>query len=603
MTRTVWFHRHYRGLTGGEVKHAHYVGHVRRMPGFDARVAFTGDLENARLATQRRELWPADAVAARWTPAADDVLFVAGTDWRHVDAAGFGATHHPRINLLQHVRHADPGTELWKYLAQPAVRVCVSGEVADAVRASGRARGPVLAIPNGTDLPPWDWNASAAAAAWAGRMRGIAVVGYKRADLAGALASRLGSAVPWTKLTAFVARGTFLDVLRGSRVAVCLPRPREGFYLPALEAMACRCVVVTLDCVGNRGFCRDGDNCVVAPPDPDGLAHAVLRAVRMPEAERERLLAAAAETVATHSLEAERARFHAVLADVDRLWAEARQPAAVAANPLPANAPERNGAPARERNGEDDASAAPLVDFMIVGAQKCGTTALASFLAAHPEIGMAAPKEAHLFDAPEYGPHWTRSRVDARYARCFAHCPDARLRGEATPVYLYFPEIAAELVRYNPALKAVVLLRDPAERAVSHYHMQRSRGAERRPLWLALLLEPFLLRRDRDPRGKASPTRERGYRARGRYAGQLENLYRHFPPERVLVLRQGELLDDHDATLRRAFAFLGANPDVRVPAARVFEGPPRPRHRLAKALLRLSYLADAARLRRLEVRP
>ena len=532
------------------------------------------------------------------------MLFVAGTDWRHVDAAGFATTDHPRVNLLQHVRHADPGTELWEYLAQPAVRVCVSGQVADAVRASGRARGPVLAIPNGTELPPWDWSAPAAADAWAARTRGIAVVGYKRADLAAALASRLGAASPasWTALTEFLERRAFLAVLRGSRVAVCLPRSREGFYLPALEAMACGCVVVTLDCVGNRGFCRDGENCVVAPADPDGLADAVLRAVRLPEAARERLLAAAAETVAAHSLQAERARCHAVLADVDALWAEARPTAPVAVARPPPDAPERNGAPSRRHRREDAAAAAPMVDFMIVGAQKCGTTALASFLAAHPEIGMATPKEAHLFDAPEYGPHWTRERVDARYARCFAHCPDARLRGEATPVYLYFPEIAAELVRYNPALKLIVLLRDPAERAVSHYHMQRSRGAERRPLWLALLLEPFLLRRDRNPRGKASATRERGYRARGRYADQLENLHRHFPRERVLVLRQRELLDDHDATLRRAFAFLGADPDVRVPPARVFEGPARPRHRLAKVLLRLSYLAEAARMRRLGVR-
>ena len=392
-------------------------------------------------------------------------------------------------------------------------------------------------------------------------------------------------------------------MLRGSRVAVCLPRPTEGFYLPALEAMACGCVVVTLDCVGNRGFCRDGDNCFVAPPHAAGLAEAALRAVRLPDAERRRLLAAAAETVAAHSLTAERARFHAVLADVDRLWAAAREPAAVAVRvPAGADAPERDGAPARGRSGADAAPRSPLVDFMVVGAQKCGTTALASFLAAHPEIGMAAPKETHLFDDPDYGPHWTRERIDARYAECFRHCPDARLRGEATPVYLYFTDTPAELARYNPDLKVVVLLRDPAERAVSQYHMQRSRGAERRPFWLALLLEPLLLRADRDPRGKDSATRERAYRARGLYARQLAALRRSFPVGRVLVLRQEDLLEHHDATLRRVFAFVGVDPGFRVPAARVFAGGPRPRHGLAKALLRLSYLADAGRLRRSGVR-
>ena len=120
MTRTVWFHRDYRRLTGGEVKHAHYVGHVRRMAGFDARVAFTGDLRNPALAAERKPgSGRADAVVgALDAGAADDVLFVAGTDWRlPADAAGFDATpDHPRVNLLQHVRHADPGTELWEYL-------------------------------------------------------------------------------------------------------------------------------------------------------------------------------------------------------------------------------------------------------------------------------------------------------------------------------------------------------------------------------------------------------------------------------------------------------------------------------------------------------
>jgi len=602
MTRTVWFHRDYRGLTGGEVKHSHYVGHVLRMPGFEARVAFTGDLEDAALAAGRERLWPRRAVVGRWTPAERDVLFAAGTDWRYLDARGFAETGHPRVNLLQHVRHAEPGTELWRYLAHPAVRVCVSEEVAEAVRATGRARGPVLAIPNGTELAPWD-GARAAGPGWAARPVGVLAVGYKRPALAAAVSDRLARRGVASDLLGFVDRAAFLALLRETRVAVCLPREREGFYLPALEAMACGCVVVTLDCVGNRGFCRDGDNCVVAPPDAAGLADAVLRAVRLPEAERRRLLAGAAQTVAAHSLEAERARFHAVLADVDRLWAEARATPAAAAGDRPASpAPERNGGPRMDPANRTDPADPSLVDFMVVGAQKCGTTALAAFLGAHPEIGMAAPKETHLFDDPDYGPHWSRGRIDARYAVCFRHCPDARLRGEATPVYLYFPEIAGELARYNPALKVIVLLREPAERAVSHYHMRRALGAERRPFWLALLLEPLSLLLDRDPCRKDSPTRERAYRARGLYARQLAALRRSFPAERVLVLRQADLLEDHDAVMRRVFAFLGVDPDVRVPAARVFAGGPRPRHRLAKALLRLSYLADAARLRRLGVR-
>ena len=118
---------------------------------------------------------------------------------------------------------------------------------------------------------------------------------------------------------------------------------------------------------------------------------------------------------------------------------------------------------------------------MIVGAQKCGTVALHRFLSRHPEIGMSSRKEVHLFDAPEYSNDWTPEQIDERYLPFFAHCAGARTRGEATPIYLFFPEIARELKRYNPELKLIVLLRNPVQRAISHYYMEKNRDAEHRP--------------------------------------------------------------------------------------------------------------------------
>ena len=246
----------------------------------------------------------------------------------------------------------------------------------------------------------------------------------------------------------------------------------------------------------------------------------------------------------------------------------------------------------------------PRLGFMIVGAQKCGTTALAQFLAAHPDVGMSSPKEVHLFDAPEYSSEWTSSEIDERYRPHFAHCGGAdaggeALLGEATPIYLFLPDIAAELRRYNADLRLIVLLRDPVERAISHYYMEKHRGAERRPFWQALLLEPFRLRRDRDPRAPQSAARVYSYRTRGLYSRQLDNLLRSFSRERVLVLRAEDLRSDHDAALRSAFAFLGVSTAVRVPSASVFEGEPgRSRHRLVSWLLRLSLWAEYARLER-----
>ena len=64
--------------------------------------------------------------------------------------------HREYVRFFQHVRHVHEGTERYRYLAERAIRICVSQEVADAVTATGRAHGPVLTIPNGVDLTPFE---------------------------------------------------------------------------------------------------------------------------------------------------------------------------------------------------------------------------------------------------------------------------------------------------------------------------------------------------------------------------------------------------------------------------------------------------------------
>ena len=595
--RTIWFHRAFRGVTGGEIKHSHYFAHTRQMRGFATRIAFTGGPLNEAQTRERRRLWPVGIgeTVASWTPIGDDILFIAGTDWRYLGATDLAGTEHVRINLVQHVRHAVPDTDLWGYLARRAIRICVSAEVADAIAATGRPRGPIIAIPNSTDLPPWPDDAPAAA--WAVRPRRVVIVGYKRPELATALSECLTQqCVDHEVVTGFRERGTFLGLLSETQIAVCLPHPTEGFYLPALEAMASGCIVVTLDAVGNRGFCRDGENCILVRPTVVALANAVARASRLSEPVRASMLAKATRTVAAHALHVERSRFHAVLGDVDRLWTEAQQ------SVIAMNGASGHGA------GPDMSRGMPYrprLAFMIVGAQKCGTTALAQFLATHPEIGMSSKKEVHLFDAAEYSEDWSPADIDARYRRYFAHCrfrgrTGEPILGEATPIYLYFHEVASQLRRYNPDLRVIVLLRDPVRRAISHYYMERDRGRERRPLWQALLLEPLRLLRDRNPRDPESAWRVQSYRSRGFYHRQLRNLYRTFDPDRVLILWEEDLLRRHDAVLRWVFEFLGVSPDVHVSPSIVFEGGRnRRKHRLIRQLLRLSYLVEYGRLRRL----
>ena len=600
-TRTVWFHRPYERLTGGHVKHAHYYEHVARLPGHVRRIVFSGTSGHDQRSLEQAGLWPTTGGerAEAWQPKRGDVLFLAGTDWRYHDRAGIADWSLPRINLIQGVRHGQVGSELYGYLDRRAVRICVSDEVARIIGATGRVKGPVFTIPNGTEYRPADIDAGGSVG-FDERPEGVTVVGYKRTDLAAALSRCLEERqIPHLTLDRFLGRSAFLGLLERTRIAVCMPRPEEGFYLPALEAMAAGCTVVTLDGMGNRGFCRHEHNCFLAAADPKSLAAAVTRAMRLPVSDRQRLHANAGETVRLHSLERERRQFHNLLLDIGEVWNDASASTSTAprgvqvvgdalvASRTPASPP-----PPPKSEQPD----ARLLDFVVAGTQKGGTSALAQFLSQHPGIAMA-PREGHIFDSPDYLVDWTPEEIDARYARRIARRPAAAVCGESTPIYLFLPDVAAQLRRYNPALKIVVILRDPVERALSHYAMERGRGNEHRPLWFALLAERWRLRRCADPKGPESAARRHSYRSRGLYGVQLRNLFAVFPASQVLVLRSEDLLRRHDETLENVFAFLGVSGSVRIPPETVFKGPEPGRHAVVRWLLRLSYVADSRRLR------
>ena len=314
--RTVWFHRgEYKRLYGGHLKHSHYVRHTADMAGFVAKITFTGAADNDALECERLALWPPNEFghAARWDPQTGDILFLAGLDWRYLSKGGYDSLPNPRINLIQGVRHAEAGTELYEYLALKAVRICVSQQVADAICATGRVNGPVIAISNGIE---------ALSITSKSTRLPVTIVGYKDPELAQALANRLTvMGIENRSLTEFIPRESFLSLLSHSRVAVCLPKAKEGFYLPALEAMGFGCMVVTVDCIGNRSFCINERNCLIADRNVDSLAEATLRALNSRIMKRWRMHRKATFTARQHSLSKERRQFHLVLHDIDRLWA------------------------------------------------------------------------------------------------------------------------------------------------------------------------------------------------------------------------------------------------------------------------------------------
>lgn len=244
----------------------------------------------------------------------------------------------------------------------------------------------------------------------------------------------------------------------------------------------------------------------------------------------------------------------------------------------------------------------PRLDFVIGGVQKCGTSALAAYLARHPKVRLPEHKEAHVFDRPDFCDTWTPPDVDALYEGCWqsAPAPVDALHGDATPFYVYDARLIARIARYNPAMKWILLLRDPTERTVSHYYMECARNREQRALPIALLSEPLRLRRHRDAIHQGSPLATFSYVSRSRYVGQLDQLFRHFPRHQVLLLRTGDLRDSPETTVARTCDFLGIDrPPQGASYPRVFEGHYRPdRHRFTRWLLRLYFRRDLRELRR-----
>lgn len=211
------------------------------------------------------------------------------------------------------------------------------------------------------------------------------------------------------------------------------------------------------------------------------------------------------------------------------------------------------------------------VDFLIAGAQKGGTTALARFLAAHPSLCVAPAKELHVFDDPALANlDWGSADAALRLRASFPNFAGQARVGEASPTSMYLPGVAERIRRYNPGMKLILLLREPADRAVSHYAHSRRHRAEWLPFPLALWLEARRLWRDRADLGWRSSLRWHSYVDRGQYSRQLLELTRCFPREQLLLLKTEDLANGHDECLRRVFRFLEVEiPDRLPPPERV----------------------------------
>lgn len=203
----------------------------------------------------------------------------------------------------------------------------------------------------------------------------------------------------------------------------------------------------------------------------------------------------------------------------------------------------------------------PLPNCLILGAQKGGTSSLFSDLLQHPDVLGSSRKQVHYFDRHyRQGLDWYRS---------FFPVPpggESRpIRLEATPYYLYHPAVPERIRATLPDARFIVLLRDPVERAYSHYLHSRERGFEPLGLTEALDAEAGRLagEEDRllaDPGYASYAHQHQSYQHRGLYARQLACWLALFPADRFLLLKSEDLFERPEAAIRRLLDFLGLEP-------------------------------------------
>ena len=243
-----------------------------------------------------------------------------------------------------------------------------------------------------------------------------------------------------------------------------------------------------------------------------------------------------------------------------------------------------------------------LPSFLVCGTKRGGSTSLYEYLIQHPDVAPSlVVKGTHYFDVNfPLGWSWYRTRFPLeRPARLTKGRP--RITGEGSPYYMFHPLAPSRIAQALPEVKLVVTLRNPVDRAYSHWNYETQRGFETLSFGDAIDAEEGRLageveRMRADPTYPALEHRHHSYLARSRYAVQLDHIRTLFPPDRLLVVKSEAMFTNPPAALAGIHAWLGL-PTYRAPSypvykAREYDGvPPDVRDRLIEV-----FAADNARL-------
>ena len=199
-------------------------------------------------------------------------------------------------------------------------------------------------------------------------------------------------------------------------------------------------------------------------------------------------------------------------------------------------------------------------NFIIVGAQKAGTTALFEILNQHSKITSSISKEINYFDNDKLFRKKNLSNYHKYFPLSF-QVPEGNILFEATPEYLYHPNVAQRIYQYNPRIKIIIVLRNPIERAISAwtmYHHHLTIGPNKhlhdsRPFDLAIKKEIDNIKNIN------FYSDVRGYVKRGIYYDQIKQYLNHFPIQNILFIESRELKKEFNTTLNKTLDFLNLN--------------------------------------------
>jgi hypothetical protein len=205
-----------------------------------------------------------------------------------------------------------------------------------------------------------------------------------------------------------------------------------------------------------------------------------------------------------------------------------------------------------------------LPDYLIVGTQRGGTTSLYKYLTQHPSLAHALTKELRFFDLNyDRGMAWYRSRFPSRrYKQLVKRTRGIDLVvGEGSPDYMFHPLAPGRIARDQPAANLILFLRNPVDRAWSHYWHQHSRGHEPFSFEEAIDREPERLageleKMGADERYVSYERHHHSYLARGIYVEQLVAWMDLFPREQFLVERSEDFFEDPALVFKRVLSFL-----------------------------------------------